>query len=149
MLFHDLLNASAGLLYGHKCFCSHTEGEMHPPSWNGLLHRLRFCRDTCMLLSFQGCLIYCLGCVFVCKSDSCCIDAETLTPYGWRKPQPTCSALGVCRVPGLGQSAPSSAGSAGPLTISSCCPLFETILQLVVNPVNYTPIIIRLLTQHP
>lgn len=76
-----------------------------------------------------------------------CRDSDSL-----RVEETTASifCLGVCRVPGLGQSALSSvAGSAGPLTTSSCCPLLETILQLVVNHVDYTPIIIRLFNPTP
>lgn len=47
--------------------------------------------------------------------------------------------LGLCRVPGLGQSALSPvAGSAGSWTIDSCCPLLET--PLIVNSVHYATI---------
>lgn len=95
VISYDQLSPSIGLLYGHKCYCSHTEGNVHPSSCNGASHRFYIFGDICMLSSLPGCLIYCQCCKIVCKPESCCADLRTLTPcYGWRKPLPWCSALG-------------------------------------------------------
>lgn len=108
---------------------------MHPFSWNGASHRLYFFGGICMLSSLQGCLIYCQCSVFACKPESCCADVRTPC-YGWRRTTAIVFCPGLCRVPGLGQSALSPlAGSAGSWAIGSCCPLLET--PLVVNPVHY------------
>lgn len=146
-----MLSPSTGLLYGYKCFCSYTEGKMQPFSWNGVPHGLHFCRDICILSSLQGCIIICLCCVFVCKSESCCIDVETLNSLLWvEETTGGVLCLGGCRVPGLSQSALFSvAGSPASLNTNSCCPLLGTTQQLVVNPVDYTLIIIRLFNPTP